>query len=109
MTPNQALRHAYWLGVKMAYDQQTGDSKPLEEISSPMPYEDSSEPPTDVVTTEKLTTSLQQIPDPQTPDNHNPNEDRDPLTSYGRSTQHWDLDDMARFGLDIQGPSATGV
>jgi hypothetical protein len=97
------------MGVKLAYEQQVNDSKPLEEISSPQTYEDTSEAPTDVVTTEHLTTSLQQLPDPQNPDNHNPNEDRDPLTSYGRATQHWDLDDMARFGLDIQGPSSTAV
>lgn len=109
MTQNQALRHAFWLGVKLAYEQQVNDSKPLEEIESPRSYEDSSEPPTDVVTTEHLTTSLQQLPDPKGPDNHNPNEERDPLTSYGRATQHWDLDDMARFGLDIQGPSMTAV
>lgn len=109
MTRNQALRLAFSYGVKLAYDEQVGDSRPLEEIETPQTYEDSSETPTDVVTTDKLTTSLQQLPDPQSPDNHNPNEDRDPLTTYGRATDHWDLDDMARFGLDIQGPAATGV
>jgi len=109
MTQNRALKHAFRMGVKLAYSEGGFADKSIEGIDIKPPYEDASKPPFPVTSAEDLTTSLQKLPSPKQPDNHNPNEDRDPLTTYGRSTQHWDLDDMARFGLDIQGPSMTGV
>lgn len=95
------LKYAYWLGVKLALEEEGLSRK--EEL-----MDENEVPPAEL-----LAEQMKRIP---TEDGKTPAEfsaldksDENDYFNFGHKNYHWAFDDMSRFGLDIQAPTSNAV